>query len=282
MSPVISVPAGALDVAGAAESLASLPETYRVGVRGGLSVGAVSGTEWMGDAQNELARGRDGVLAVPDAGASQRAVSAALRESRRPVVIDDRWSYSPGIAALSAGLDDVPDAELVEFSAHVADDDDIAGAFLDLLALADLVTGPLVSLSLASSGTEVMNATGHTADVRTILISVRRSAVGTGDARVRAVGTSSAVDAVLPGAATAAPATVGVYTGDGVVIHPSVYESGHRAAWLALARAVNTGTDVTDLARRARVTGLLEHAVVTEPPSNAGTEAGPANQEEKK
>jgi hypothetical protein len=281
-NPVIAVPSDALDAAGAVESVASLPETFRVGASGRPRVGVVRGTGWMQDALDELGRGSDGILVVPSAGATDPAAVAALRQSSRPVVIDDRWSHNPGVATLAAALAGIADAELLELSAHIDEDDDLADAFIDLVVLADQLAGPLESIDPASTGAEVMNATGVAAGSRGILVSVRRSAVGPGSARIRAVGRSQAVDAVLPDPSTAAPATVRLHGSDGVIHCPTVFESSHRAAWRVLADAVHAGADLPDVSRRTRVVTLLGPEVLPETPSKTGTPAGPANPEEKK
>ena len=282
MNTFISVSSDALD-AGAVESLASLPATYRVGDSGGPRVAVARGADWMREALARIGQGSDGVLAVPSAfGAADPATAAALDESRRPVVIDDRWSHNPGVAPLAAALERVTEAELLELGTHIGEGDVVVGALIDLLVLGDVLTGPLESISVASVRPHAITATATAKGSRTLVAAVHRSAVGSGHARVRAVGPSQAVDAVLPEASTAAAAIVRLHGAEGAVHYPTVFESSHRAAWRALAEAVHADTAVSDVSRRNRVIGLLGPELASGPPTKTGTQTGPANQEEKK
>lgn len=250
----VSIDLAGPGVPGVIDASASLPSSFRVG-EGHPRVKAVSGDGWLEDALAELRNGADGILAVPS-GRFDTVAAAALAHIGRPVVIDDRWSRNPAVPSLAMAIARVADAELVELRAHIPRADELVDAFTDLVALADILIGPLATLRVMAARDHTVVSTGTCAG-RTIAISVQRSEVGDGGAVIRAIGRSTAVDGAVPNSATAAPAIIRFHDADGILKHPTIFESAHRAAWRALHGAVLSGTAPADLARRGRADALI-------------------------
>ncbi|NNC13767.1 hypothetical protein HII28_18030 [Planctomonas sp. JC2975] len=240
---------------GAGGAVASLPLSFHRDSSD--RVVAVRGARWLHDASNELLNGAAGVLAVPTGAQVDRVTAVAIAQQGRPVVIDDRWSHNPAVVTLKEALERTRKSELIEMRAMIRPEDDPNEAFLDLAVLADILTGPLATLRMVTARATGRIATASDSLGRALHLSVQRSPVGAGDVTVRAMATSTAVDAHIPASSTAAPAIIREHDRARIVQHPTVYESAHRAAWRELHAAVCERTLPTDIDRRSRMIAMI-------------------------
>ena len=231
--------------------LASLPVALLPVAGGPGDLVAVSGTTgWATRAVAAINQGAGGVMVInPVIDAVDELIEIAAAHAA-PVVIDRPFSGNPAIdEAASWPARDADPYELVESAITTSVATDLARLALDQLCLIRRVATAVQSADpLVWDGSGYVLA-GRLTDGRRMIMTAAITGAVAPSAWLRILGSTGAVELILPDPATARAAHVTITTPHGATLLPTRFETAHRSAWRRLYRfAVEKDETPTDLA----------------------------------
>ena len=228
--------------------LSSLPLSYAATddpVPGGVVVVDGSG-DWPAATLTALRAGAAGVIVVHPGVAELAELRAALN-GNTAVVIDSPWASSPVVDAAAQALRSaVADGSRLECRIVVAVGADLDRVLLDQLSLVRALIGPITDLEILHRSERGFVGEARTA-LAAVSVGVICSNAGPEHAAVRLLTHDGSVEVDIPSSESARPGHLRITDPSGMQLAPTLYESGHRATWRRLHRAITTGDRPTDL-----------------------------------
>jgi hypothetical protein len=225
--------------------LSSLPLSYAAADHDAAPrVAVVAGTlGWPVAVQRALQEGSVAAIVVHPEPANLGATLA----TPGLVLVDSIWAGNPAVSAASGHFRAAAaDAQLLECRVISGPNRSLRANLVDLAALVRELIGPLHGVSLLHHDHNGCFAVAGAGDLSVGLGVVRCTAVAP-QASVRVLTNDGGVELSLPDPSTARPAEVVITNGDGSRLLPTVWESGHRAAWRRLQALLTSGETAMDL-----------------------------------
>lgn len=254
MSALSLATTGVARRAGAVDAIvSSLPVSLTFG-RGFVDLIAVDGAPGWND---EVLRARDagarGVLVVGPVAPESRGLSNV----GLPVVLDRSFAGNPGLDNVTAELTGFDARALLEVRVVVPTGADLQETLLDQLALVRAVDSAVDSAALVLRSTHGYTVRGRLDSGRAVLLTATVTDALPRSASLRAVGSDSIIDALIPSPAAARPLRMTVTTASGETLLPTRFETSHRHDWRRLIDLVNSERSSSDLEDFERDIGIV-------------------------
>jgi len=163
------------------------------------------------------------------------------------VVIDSTWASNPIVASAGPAFRSAATAgRRLECRVRVNVGRCLPAVLLDQLSLVRALLAPAEELRILHRSEHGFAGEALAAGVAVDLSATRTNAVPQ-RADARLLTADGSVHVLIPDGATAEPGLLTVTGPQGALLAPTIYESGHRAAWRRLHHLLTTGGHATDL-----------------------------------
>ncbi|MDO9395848.1 MAG: hypothetical protein Q7T71_04830 [Herbiconiux sp.] len=272
----------------AAATLASLPLTYTDAhghpATAGADVVVVAGSGgWVDRVRAAAIAGARGVIVTdPLPAAEAAALTAELPDCT--VVLAETWASSPALqSAAEQFAAPITRTRLVDArSLEPRGGRDLRAVLFAQLRAVQRLGVEVASLEIAAETACSILGVGRSTEGARVVLSAARSDAADGSLDLLSVAPDETIRIEVPGGTTALPGRAVLTSASAAVELPAVWQTAHRAAWLALSHALLTGAEPRDLGSFARAIAVPVHAgepsAFREP---RGDEARPPTQQQR-
>lgn len=238
-----------------AEIVASLPLSLTPS-DGAPQIAAIQGSAgWATRAQEALDAGA--LAAVVSSPSGHDGAARLSAEASGRVAIAWEFAANPGVqvaADAAAGLRG--QAVVAECTVTVPESAGLETAILDALTATGRIVGGFAPVTVLLSGPDGHHLSSRLDNGAPLSVGILVSKAGPASLRVRLLTPEGGLTAVVPSAATAAPAEVRVVRPDGELLLPTLWETSHRATWRRAVEMASGSTASGDIAELHHIAPL--------------------------